>query len=144
MPEYLVKQYISQFNGTSDEDKANPRQCTVKDLSVLKDIEWIKPYTLTVEFSRLSASPYFNNKENGEEFYLIAEDRDIKNRKIIAIIVCSKEEALKAFPEYVIPEDPYRGKTFDSGDWEVKALKNKQDNYFDKVPVYLDHVLNGN
>ncbi len=143
MPEYKVNQCTWMFDGTSINDIVNPRECIIKNLNDLKDSDWIKPFTLSEEFSRLSIHPYIV-EENIEKFYLIAEYKDVGIRKIVAIVTCSKEEALEVFPEYNNKENPFSFTDTDMEVLEARAREDKKINYFNHVPNYLNHVVNGN
>lgn len=143
MPEYQVKQCTWMFDSLSCVDILDPRECTIKNLNDLKDSDWIKPFTLSEDFSRLSIHPYIV-EENTEKFYLIAEYKDIGRRKIVAIITCSKEEALEVFPEYNSKEYPFYFTDTDMELSEAKARENIKINYLNRVPEYLDHVIKSN
>jgi hypothetical protein len=62
---------------------------------------------------------------------------------IIARVTCSKEEALKVFPEFIIKEVPkVTENTLESDlDFETRINENKKLHYFDHVTNYLDFVL---
>lgn len=131
------------FSDISTDDIVNPCECIINDLNDLKDHDWIKCFTLSEDFSKLSFHPYIL-ETNIEKFYLIAESKEVGKRKIVAVVDCSKEEALKVFPQYNNEENPvYFTDTFMEV-LETESRENKKINYFNHVPKYLDHVMKNN
>lgn len=120
MPGYTVKQYFSSFSSCTDEERENPKECLVNDLNDIKDIDWVKKHTEDKDFFRLSASP-FVTKNKIEQFYLMSEEKEGSTWAIVARVICSKEEALKVFPEFVRKVKPFYSSDQDSDIIDVEA-----------------------